>query len=356
MRRLPRDGASGAFRVNGTIFRPRQARPFDILGIDEVEENAYRWLLTNPGTTVTDLALALRLSPRKAQRLLDAIEHKGLVTVSPQRPRRYVPASPGLAMEALVLKRLDELQRARAQIQQMQEETAHAGDREQLVELITARETERQVFERMHQTAQAEVLTLVRLPILISPLDVPPEQAQRPHREAQRRGVVFRNIVDSDFLAAPGMAERILGDVRAGEQVRTVPSLPFKMVLADHALAFVPLELNRPDSASLMVRSSALLDALHALFELLWESATPIQVSASGGLALDTAGTELPEPLQAVVSLLAAGLPDKVIARELGISASTLNRRIIEAMALLKADTRFQLGWLAALRLSGRTG
>lgn len=341
--------------MNRSTSASRQTRAFDILGIDEIEEDAYRWLLAHSGATVPDLAEAMRLSPRKAQRLLDAIENKGLVTVSPQRPRRYVPVSPGLAMEALALKRQDELQRARAQIQQLQEETAHDSEQEQLVELITARETERQVFERMHQTAQTEVLTLIRLPILISPLDVPPEQAQKPHREAQRRGVRFRNIVDASFLAAPGMADRILGDVRAGEQVRVVQSLPFKMVLADRNLAFVPLDLNRADSASLVVRSSALLDALHALFELLWEQATPIQASATGALALDAAGDELPEPLQAMVSLLAAGLPDKVIARELGISASTLNRRLIEAMALLNADTRFQLGWFAALKHSGRS-
>ncbi len=332
----------------------RPARALDVLGVEEVEERAYRWLLTHPGATAPDLAQALPLSLRKTQRLLDAIEAKGLVTYSPQRPRRYVPASPGLAMEALVLKRLDDLQRARALIQQMQEEAAPPGEQEQLVELLTAREAERQVFERMHETAQREVVTLIRLPILISPLDMPAEQAQRPHREAQRRGVRFRNIVDATFLAAPGMAERILGDVRAGEEVRVAPNVPFKMVLADRQLAFVPLNPDRPDSASLLVRSSALLDALHALFELLWERATPIRVSAAGELALDGAQASLPESLQGVVALLAAGLPDKVIARELDISASTLNRRLVEAMALMNADTRFQFGWLAALRLARR--
>jgi DNA-binding NarL/FixJ family response regulator len=49
-----------------------------------------------------------------------------------------------------------------------------------------------------------------------------------------------------------------------------------------------------------------------------------------------------------LISLLAAGLNDKAIAYELGISASTLTRRITEIMHRLDAETRFQLGWLAA--------
>lgn len=330
-------------------------RPLDILDVAADEERAYRWLLAHAAATVPEMAQVLQLSPRKAQQLLDAIEAKGLVTYSPQRPRRYVPVSPTIAMEALVLKRMEDLQRARGVIQELQEQAAqHQGEQEQLVELITSRETERQAFEHLHGTAQQEVVTLIRLPILISRLDVPAEQAQRTHREAQVRGVRYRNIVDSAFLATPGMAERILGDVKAGEDIRVVPNLPFKMALADRRVAFIPMNLEQPDSPSLLVRSSALVDALYALFENLWERAVPIAFSRGGKLDMGDPGSELREQAQALVSLMAAGLPDKVIAQELGISASTLNRRIVEVMALLDADTRFQFGWLAALRLSGK--
>jgi predicted transcriptional regulator len=325
---------------------PAPRRDLDVLDIDEAEERAYRWLLAHPGSTAQELAQALPMSSRRVQRLLDGIEGKGLVTWSPQRPRRYVAASPALAMEALVLKRLEQLQRARGVIQELQEQAAQREDEEQLVELITSREATSQAYEHLQRTAQDEVLGLIRLPVLVTRIDVPPEQSQRTQRDTQARGVRYRSIVDGEFLATPGIAERVLVDVVAGEEIRVVPSLPFKMVLVDRRVAFIPLDLDRADSPSLLVRSVALVNALHALFELLWERAAPMDP----GVGPEGAGQggDQPESLQQVLALLAAGLADKVVARELDISGSTLNRRIVELMATLGAQTRFQLGWMAA--------
>ncbi len=337
------------------IPQPRVSeRPLDILDIGVDEEHVYRWLLTHPGATAQDVAQGVSLAVRRTQRLLDTIETKGLVTYSPQRPRRYVGASPSTAMEALVLKRMEDLQRARSVIQDLQEQAAQQDDHEQLVELITSREAERQAFEHMQRTAQDEIVGLIRLPILITRVDVPTEQGQSTQREAQARGVHFRSIVDTPFMETSGVAERVLSDVKAGEDIRVVPSLPFKMVMADRKVAFIPLNLERPDSPSLLVRSSALVDALYALFETLWEQAVPIAFTSGGKLGTDDKDSRLREQADALVALLAAGLPDKAVAHELGISASTLNRRIVDVMASLNASTRFQLGWLAALRLSGK--
>jgi DNA-binding NarL/FixJ family response regulator len=105
----------------------------------------------------------------------------------------------------------------------------------------------------------------------------------------------------------------------------------------------------------LLVRSSALLDALHALFELLWERAAPISFKRGGTLEIAKPDARLREDANELVTLMAAGLQDKAIAHELRISASTLNRRVVETMRALDARTRFQLGWLAALRLSSAT-
>lgn len=336
--------------------RAGDARPLDILDIDATEERAYRWLLAHPGATVQEIAQALPLPQRKAQQLLDSMESKGLATYSPQRPRRYVPASPNIAMEALVLERLDALQRARAAIQELQEQAAQQqGEQEQLVELITSREAAGQAFDHLQSTAQHEVVVLMRLPILISRVDTPHDQGQKVQRKAQAKGVRYRSIVDAVALAAPGVVDLILSDVKAGEDVRVVPSLPFKMALADRRVAFIPMNLERQDNpAFLLVRSSALVDALYALFELLWERAVPIAFTGGGELGLGEANSELSEQARALVSLMAAGLPDKVIAHELGMSASTLNRRVVEIMDVLDAQTRFQFGWLSALRLSGQ--
>lgn len=70
------------------------SRPLDILDVGVDEERVYRWLLGHPGANVSDIAAGVSLPPRKAQRVLDTIECKGLVTYSPQRPRCYFALSP----------------------------------------------------------------------------------------------------------------------------------------------------------------------------------------------------------------------------------------------------------------------
>ncbi|MGH8427385.1 MAG: helix-turn-helix domain-containing protein [Gammaproteobacteria bacterium] len=329
------------------------ARPLEILGVGEAEERAYRWLLTHPGAGVAEIAQALALAPSKAQRLLDTIETKGLTTHTPERPRRYLPVSPDIAMEALALRRQEDLQRARGIIRELQEQATATrrqrggGEQEQTVELITSSEAERQIVEQMSRTAQHEVVALVRPPMLVSRLDVSPEQDTYTQREAQARGVRSRSIVDAEFLALPGAVARVRGDIKTGEEVRVLPRLPFKMVLTDRRLALIPLDLEQSSSPVLLVRSSALLEALYALFEILWARAAPISVTREGELKTGNPAARLPRDAEELIPLMAAGLNDKSIAYELGISASTLNRRIGEIMRALEARTRFQIGWLA---------
>jgi DNA-binding NarL/FixJ family response regulator len=118
------------------------------------------------------------------------------------------------------------------------------------------------------------------------------------------------------------------------------------MVMADRSIALIPLNLERKGSPTLLVRSSALLDALYAMFELLWNQAAPIGLTRAGELKTGELAARLPEETEELLPLLAAGLNDKAIAHELGISASTLNRRIAELMKSVDARSRFQLGWL----------
>ena len=309
-----------------------RGRPLETLGISEIEERVYEALLDRSGATSAEL-----------ERVIEQLEQKGLATRTTGQPRRFIPASPDIAVEALVLRRQDELRRARAEIQRLQERAAEgAGDRRQMIELITTHEAERHVFEQMQNAAKHELIFLERPPILIAG----PEQPNETEMKALARGVRYRSIADKAFLAIPGVPTRIRADMAAGEEVRVVSQLPFKMVMADRSIALIPLNLERPGSPTLLVRSSALLDAFYAMFELLWSQAAPIAFTRSGELRTGELASRLPEETGQLVPLLAAGLNDKAIAHDLGISASTLNRRIAELMKAVDARSRFQLGWL----------
>lgn len=319
-------------------------RPLESLGISAPEECAYVALLDHPEATLAELSSALAWPTRKVQRLLDALQGMGLVTFAAGEPRRFVPASPDIAIEAILSRREDELRRARAEIQRLQRRaTQGAGKRRQMIELITTREAERHVFEQIQHAARHELIFLERPPILIAG----PEQPNTTQIDAIARGVRYRSIADQAFLAIPGVVSRIRADMENGEEVRVVSELPFKMVMADRNVALIPLNLERPNSPSLLVRSSALLDALYSMFEILWERAAPIAVTQAG-IQTGEPGTRLSAEAGQLIPLLAAGLNDKAIAYELGISASTLTRRITDIMHRLDAQTRFQLGWLAA--------
>jgi hypothetical protein len=161
-------------------------------------------------------------------------------------------------------------------------------------------------------------------------------------------GVRARTISDAACFEVPGMLEWIQQDVARGEEARTYPSLPFKMMIVDGSMGLLTL-VSDPDAPTLVVHRSALLEALCLLFEFVWEKATPILPMQTGELQALHADSRLNESADTLIALLAAGLNDKAIAHELNISAATLNRRIGELMKACGTRSRFQLGWHLAL-------
>jgi sugar-specific transcriptional regulator TrmB len=325
-----------------------------ILDIGEAQERAYDWLLRHSGATVPEIAQAQSLTLSKTRRLLDSIEAKGLVTRTPERSPRYIPAAPDIALEAMVLQRQEELQHVKGRIRELQNALTNqeTGQRKEIVELITTREAERQIFDDMVRTSRHEIFSLTRPPMLVSRLALPIEQEHPAQREALARGVCIRDIVSADFLALPGAVIRIFDAIQKGEEIRTFFSLPLKMMLADRRLALIALNPERMESPSLLVRSSALLDALHALFELLWAQAAPISFTRERRVKTGAPPSLLGEEAEKLMSLLAAGLSDKRIASQTGVSSATLTRRMSGIMKAFHAQTRFQLGWLAHKRLT----
>ena len=89
-----------------------------------------------------------------------------------------------------------------------------------------------------------------------------------------------------------------------------------------------------------------------ALFESYWENAIPLHLSETADLATD--GTEThPSLSQAdgkLLSLLVAGVADKAIASQMGLSRRTVQRRVQGLMERAGAGTRMQLAWQAARR------
>jgi sugar-specific transcriptional regulator TrmB len=318
-------------------------RPLEALGIDAMEERAYRVLLAHRMASAADIAKILSLTLRIAQRLLDSIEAKGLATRSPERPRRYIAAPPELAVEALASQRQAAIERARSTISELKEQAANAADipqREQIVELITSRAALVQILEHLQHTIQSEAIVFQRAPV---------QYQSQGHQREMPASVRIRTISDEGFLALPGALNSLRLDMERGEEARVCPTLPVKMIVADRRIAVIPLNPMDESGPVLLVRGSSLLDALYALFELTWERATPITFTRAGKLKMEKPDSILSDAAEQIIPLLAAGLNDKAIAHEAGISDTTLTRRVAELMKCFDTHTRFQLGWRAAL-------
>ncbi len=303
-------------------------------------------LLPGGGATVAEMSKRLGVSLRVGSRVLGALEAKGFVTHSPEEVQRYSAVPPDIAADVLIAQRQSELHRARAAMVALRE-TADDGRKgrrgeERVVEILS-RQTATQMFLHSLAATRSEILGLERMPMLVSTTDKMDERVVA----CLARGVRCRAITDSELLNSPGTLNRLRIATQAGEQFRIFPSLPFKLVVFDRRVAILPLDLARPDGPVLLVRTSSLLDALCEMFEMYWNAAAPFVAGMAGATAGGDTEAQPPHA-DGLLHLLASGMNDKSIERELAMSPRTLARRIGELTRRLGASTRFQAGWLAA--------
>lgn len=327
--------------MDAAVDRNAATRPLELLGISAIEERAYRSLLESHTATVADVACHLQTTERVARRLLADLERLGLATHTPKIPRVYVASPPEFAVAALVKQKQASLERVRAAIPDLEAYSARANRNSgngPVMELIESRAHLGAVLRQLYDSYRSSMMCFQRAPELLP--DVRPPQKLR-------AGAQVRTITDNSLLEVPGAMDHIKSDVERGEQARMQHELPFKMLIFDRRVALIALAGAQPDKVpTLLIHGSALLNALCLLFEFVWERATPI-LFGRAATRLDADGSD-DGFAASLVSLLSAGLNDKAIAAELGISSATLNRRMSELMRKTGTRTRFQLGWHVA--------
>jgi len=301
------------------------------------EQQAYRLLLGMTGAGVDDLAAQAGIGAGEAAALLEALRDKGLATGGP--PFDALP--PDVALGEALLREQQELEAARRMVASLSEEyrtTARRRRADHLVEIVVGAAALRERLREMQDSAREEILWFCRAnPIA---MQGPDNTEETP---ALTRGVRYRASYERELLEKPGELDSIIEAIKLGEQSRTLPTLPVRLAVADRALALCPLVpdavrgVGEPTAA--VIRSSELLDALIALFESYWERATPL---------LPDAVAEEPDRL--LLSLVVAGMPDKSIATQLGVSKRTVQRRLDRLMAVAGVDSRAGLAFQAAKR------
>lgn len=156
------------------------------------------------------------------------------------------------------------------------------------------------------------------------------------------RPVAVRTTYDTALLELPRAAQVLQRRSASGEDCRFLRGLPFSAIVAHTSCAVVDITaFDSSGEGCLWVRDRRLALALAALAEMLWRMAIPM---AQEGLA------SLDEQSRVILSLLAGGATDAMIAAQTGISQRTVERKVRTMLEQLGAATRFQAGVQAARR------
>ncbi|MGI5403623.1 helix-turn-helix domain-containing protein [Streptomyces sp. CA-135486] len=314
------------------------------IGLDEKQESAYRALVALGAAEVTDLAHRLALPETDTERALRRLERQGLAAQSPACAGRWVAAPPGVALGALLTQQRHELEQAElAAAVLAQEYRAEAAEPavHDLVELVTGARAVAHRFVQLQLGATEEVCALVTgKPVVVALTDNEAEV------KAATRGVTYRVVVEREVLSLPAGITELSAALGRDEQVRVVDRVPTKLVIADRALAMVPLTGHGAEPAALVVHASGLLESLTGLFEAVWRDALPLRLGAGGGVSQEAAPGPDATDLE-ILSLLLAGMTDASVAKQLDVGLRTVQRRVKGLMELTGVTTRLQLGWHA---------
>ena len=309
----------------------------EAVGLSAREITVYQALLTRPGVDAARLAADCGLAEADIGGVLLRLVQDGLVVQS-GRPARYEATAPDVALGELIGRQEARLTAARlemARLTQMFRDAGAPGDTG-AVEVVSGASAVSVRVNRVYEAARGQVRAFDRPPYVQRPAENLASQRRR-----YREGVVFRTIYSRDALAVPGrFQEDIELSCASGEQARVRETLPTKLIMADQTLAVVPTDESLAEVAY-VVRSSALLAALDALFEHEWSRAVPLVAAPR------QAPEQLDQPdekTRALLSLLAGGLTDEAVSRALGWSARTTQRRIAALLKELGVSTRFQAG------------
>ncbi|KJK56616.1 helix-turn-helix transcriptional regulator [Saccharothrix sp. ST-888] len=304
------------------------------LGIGADAEELYLRLLDAGSASAQQLGSWVGLNTERSVAALESLADHGLVERPAGGQRRWTAAAPDVALEELLLQREVELRRARGRINElMRTYRRRQSGMGELVEVISGRESIAELWRSL-QLGVREQLRVLDRPPYIRRTDPKTELA------VLGRGVAMRAVYDSRVLREPERVAEIRTFVRGGEQARVLPELPLKLALIDSRWALLPVSAGTELQNVLLVRPSSLLDALIGLFELYWSHAMRFP-------ATDTEA-EPEDRHQRLLNLLAAGLTDESIARQLGVSTRTVQRWVRELMDRFGARTRFQAGIQAA--------
>lgn len=323
-------------------------------GLDPLSGRVLEYLVGHPSADSLGVASAVGTTSEEAERALRTLEDALLVIRVDGRPARWKAGPPRSSLGSLLARRRGELARAELHMEQLHE-IYHSASRPQAPHLVEVLEHAEEVgarYAHLLKGSTREVLHLAKPPYVTGPEDAA-GRAQSVPAPAVREGVRLRSVYETEGFTDTVSLETALRGTAGGGQLRLSSRLPIKLALFDTTTALLPVHTDRPSAGSLVVHSPALVHALAALFENIWQHAAPASLESRQESPFPRHGretTDIDERTQEILRLMATGMKDDAIARALNISRRTVQKHVSDAGSALGARTRFQIALLAAER------
>ncbi|MFE7093173.1 helix-turn-helix domain-containing protein [Streptomyces erythrochromogenes] len=319
----------------------------DLLGLDTAAESVYRGILDGP-QDVPDLCARLGLSAEEVRDALNRLSAMALVRPSTEDSGRMHAVSPHVGMEILLARQQAELahqqqrlEESRAAAAQLILEYDGRSDGAAGVRYFDGIDSIRDHLAVLRSRVTDELLTFAPG----GPQTLSNMNASRPlNQQLLERGVQMRTVYLDSIRSCPDTMEYAHWLSEQGCQVRTVASLPNRLIIYDRRAAVIAADTGNTAAGAVELTSQGMVATLHVLFESVWQSAEPLEAcSRPVPGALNRQQAE-------ALRLLAQGYTDEAIGTRLGVSPRTARRIASGLMDALDAASRFQAGVHAVQR------
>jgi hypothetical protein len=314
----------------------------DLVGLLPGDEEVYRGVLRASGATRARMSEVLGLPPVELDIHLGRFVAAGLVRLDGDR---VVAEPPAAVLGAVVSHEAERLHRESERVDAL---------RDLLPGLVAEHKASvppRDTTVDVRAVEGGDVTNLLRVLAEESVGDLMwfrPDQWRLPvTREIDE---MVRDLVASGRRSRAIYPARVLEEApevvrsraEAGELVRIVGLVPARISIMGSTAAVLSDRWGAGSARRIVVREPALVGALGALFESLWERAMAVP---GMDLGFDPGGQR-----RLLLHQLTRGAKDEQIARTLGVSLRTVRRRVAEIMDDLGAESRFQAGVEAVRR------
>ncbi len=233
---------------------------------------------------------------------------------------------------------------AMARLFEQSEERSRGLEAFEGIRIMTTLADVRQGIARIVGTARSNVMTVYAdSPVCRELLNASQDVHQRILLNSSGEPIHVQANYSDTLLGEP-LLPRVMGwRAASGEEQRVTPGMRLTCMANDTGLSLVDLKDENGGPHGLMISDSAFSKAILDVCRWAW----PIGVPWRQGTTSDPAESGTPQS-QTILQMMAAGASDAAIARHLGVSQRTVERRIRAIMDQLNTTTRFQAGVLAA--------